>query len=92
MLECCLPSDQMVEVLFKGEKEKAKLAIAAAFTETGTHLILILADGKQRTVPISIFTDNPVAVPNFNTLELCDYGRTVKFGTYEAAVDFALKY
>ena len=90
MLECCLPAGQMVAVLFGPESNKDKIAIAAEFTNLGRHLSLVLANGKRFLVPLSVFTGNPVAVPNFNSLELDDYGRTVKFGTYEADVEFAL--
>ena len=90
MLECCLPVDQMVEVLFSPNSEKDRLAVAAAFTDLGRTLLLILANGKRFRVPLSAFTGNPVAVPNFNSLELDDYGNTVRFGTYEADVGFAL--
>jgi len=90
MLECCLPADQMVEVLFSPESGKDKIAIAAAFTDLGRYLVLILANGRRFLVPLSAFTGNPVAVPNFTSLELDDYGRTVRFGTYEACVQFAL--
>ena len=90
MLECCLPQDQMVEVLFSPESGKDKLAVAAALTDLGRCLVLILANGKRFRVPLTVFTGNPVAVPNFNSLELDDYGHTVRFGTYEADVEFAL--
>lgn len=90
MLECCLPANEMVAVLFGPENNKDKIAIAAEFTDLGRYLTLILANGKRFLVPLSVFTGNPMAVPNFNSLKLCDYGRTVKFGTYEACVQFAL--
>ena len=90
MLECCLPADQMVEVLFTSESKKDRLAIAAAFTDLGRYLVLILANGKRFLIPLSAFTNNPVSVPNFNSLELDDHGQTIRFGTYEADVEFAL--
>jgi hypothetical protein len=80
----------MVEVLFAPESKKDKLAIAAAFTDLGQSLVLILANGKRFLIPLSVFVGNPVAVPNFNSLELDDYGHTIRFGTYEACVEFAL--
>lgn len=90
MLECCLPADQMVEVLFVPKSKKSKLAIAASLINNGTSLFLILRNGDSATIPLSVFTGNSVAVPNFSSLELDNYGRTVRFGTYEVCVEFAL--
>lgn len=86
---CVLPLDQLAEALASAPEVSRSLVIAAA--HDGETLAMVRADGVQVTVPLSAFRPSGTTSPDFGRLELDDHGQTIRFGEYEAAVDFALE-
>jgi len=49
------------------------------------QLILFRGDGTAVIAPFSMFQPSPVNAPDFNDLEIIDYGQGVRLGSYEAS-------
>jgi hypothetical protein len=55
------------------------------------ELRLMTGDNTIATVPLSFFTPSGTGTtPDFEKFAIIDYGRTLQFGPYEAAVDVVL--
>ena len=90
MVRCILPTDQMMMIMFLLVDDKRdRRMIAAQIDKVNSALQVFFIDGTRIWIPLSIFT-SPVIAPDFDQLELDDYGDTIRFGKYEASADWIL--
>jgi len=82
-----LPKEELVEVLKADNKDE--LAIAAAIDKGMKIITFTKGDLSKITVPFSFFL-NVSEKLKIESIELCDYGQTVKFGKVEIAFDSIL--
>lgn len=81
-----LPTEQILEILALPKEERCRLFIGV--TIQGDRLVCVRGSLEVITVPLSVFqTSGDGTVPDFNDVRMDDYGNTVCFGKYEAAVD-----
>lgn len=80
-----LKGEELFEVLLD-RSTRDLLCIAVKRDET--HLTLMMGDLSRIEIPLAFFRPSgDGTTPDFNDLHVIDYGQTVKFGPYEAAVD-----
>ena len=100
MLTCILPPEQMAELAELGAKREtsarltllSELAISAAIDVWSQNLFLVMADRSTAIVPLSAFRKSPVTEIDFSRPRLNDWGHTIVFGEYEAAMDAVLEH
>lgn len=80
-----LPPKEMDEILSLPSAEKRRLIVGGYADYTLQHLILFRGDGTSVVAPFSMFEPTPQTSPNFEELDIIDYGNTVKLGEYEAS-------
>lgn len=54
-------------------------------------LIVLLSNMKHIKVPLTTFMNSALVTPDFDDLSIDDWGHTIVFGCYEAAVDCLTK-
>ncbi len=72
-------------------EERARYIIMARVDFDQSLLIFVRANGANGTIDLKFFTPNAIETPDFDQLEIIDFGRTIKFGNYEAATDSILE-
>jgi len=83
-----LPREQLAEVLASDNRED--LLIGGAVDVESGILTLARGDLQLLTVPLSFFQPTIDSQPDFEALELDDYGYTIRFGNYEASAHSVL--
>jgi hypothetical protein len=86
-----LSASEMVDVQTLTSIEKQKYIVAGYVDFIYKYVMLFRADGVGVRVPFTVFTPSANCSPNFEELDIIDYGQTVKLGKYEAAADFLLE-
>lgn len=73
---------------------KSKLAIGVKVDDLKENVVLYLGNITVASVPVGLFKPSGsgpnIVEPNFDDVEIIDYGQTVRLGEYEAAVDVML--
>jgi hypothetical protein len=66
--------------------------IAGYVNFTWCSVVAFRADGLMLVIPFVMLNDNPMktASPNFEDFSIIDGGLTLKFGSYEVAVNYIL--
>lgn len=85
-----LPKEEAKEIFKLPLKERYKFIVAAWVDFEKKILVFIRGNGASGYINLSFFTPSGTTSPDFNSLEIIDYGHTVKFGEYEAATDAIL--
>lgn len=84
-----VPLDVLSEIL--RSPDPSKLAIAAGVDKDLGALVLYLGNRERLTAPLSSFgRSGDGTEPDFDDLAIIDCGQTIRFGTYEAAVEAIL--
>jgi hypothetical protein len=83
-----LPDDQLLEVLAAPNADE--LFIAGAVDRELDALVLYRGNLERLVAPLSSFTPVPGATPDFERLEIGEYGHSIRLGGYEAATDAIL--
>ena len=84
-----LPLEQLLEVL--SGKNPERYIIGGQVDEMTHTVTLVRGDLNSIVVPLSTFRPSGDGIhPNFASFSIDDYGQTLKFGEYEAAVDAVL--
>lgn len=84
-----LPTEELLEVQGLPTGIKRDYIVAGYVDFTLGHVILFRGDGTSVVAPMSMFTDRPTK-PDFEQFSITDYGQTLVFGPFEAAVDSVL--
>ena len=86
-----LPPNELCEVLQAEEETRRTLAIGGAIDEASRQIVLVLGDLELVRVPLGILKPSGDGTkPDFSRFEIRDFGHSVAFGEYEAAVDALL--
>ncbi len=85
-----LPAEQLIEVLLEPKEKTRDLCIGGLVDTKTNTLALVRGDLTRLIVPLSIFRPSGTSKPDFRRFEIDDHGQTVRFGDYEAGVDFVL--
>jgi hypothetical protein len=86
-----LPKDELAEVLFGSEIDRADFIIAAAADPVTRTLSLVRGDCQQLVVPFPSFEPSGDGTkPDFSNVRVSDFGRMVALGDYEASTDAIL--
>ncbi|HEX8359461.1 MAG TPA: helix-turn-helix transcriptional regulator [Longimicrobium sp.] len=83
------PFDELIAIL--DSPRRKDLFVGGVVDSIDRVLILYRGDLDRVVVPFNWFTEKPATVqPAFDSLEIIDYGQTVRLGSYEAATDAIL--
>lgn len=85
-----LSSIELEEINKGTATEKSRLIVAGYANYALQQFVFFRGNGTSLVAPFSMFPPNPVCNPEFDKLEIIDYGLTIKLGEYEAAVDYVL--
>lgn len=85
-----LSRDELTEIFALPSVEKRRLITAGYADFTLQQLVLFRGDGTSVVAPFSMFEPTPKTSPDFEELDIIDYGHTVKLGPYEAATSSIL--
>jgi hypothetical protein len=85
-----LSRDEMEFVQALPTKDKRDLIISGYIDFTLRRVMLFRGDGTSLMVSMVFFEPRPKLAPNFDEFSIIDHGLTLKFGEYEAAVDYVL--
>jgi len=86
-----LPKQELLEILLEPAVDNSELFIAAAADPITKTLSLVRGDCKQIVVPFALFPRSGDGTkPDFASLRVTDYGRTIALGDYEASADAIL--
>lgn len=78
--------------IFKS-KNKDKLAIGCEVYKNRKCIIITLGNFKKLKVPFSEFKPSGTGeCPNFEDVEIIDYGQTLRLGVYESTIDCLLDF
>ena len=80
-----LKIEELKEVLALPATDKRRLITAGYVDFSLQQLVLFRGDGTSVIAPFGMFEPSGTSSPNFNELEIIDYGHTVKLGEYEAS-------
>jgi|SRR5579885_1996616 len=86
---CTLPTEELLEVQGLPVTIKRDYIVAGYVDFTQERVILFRGDGMSLVAPMSMFTGRPTT-PDFEQFSITDYGQTLVFGPFEAAVDSVL--
>lgn len=84
-----LPPKQMKEVLNVDHPEYYVI-LAATELRAGTSITLIKGDFSKLEVPKEWFISGSYEVPDFEALEIIDWGQALSFGSYEVGFETIL--
>lgn len=81
-----LPHSKLIEVKLLPDNQRKGMIVAAFIDLVLDEMVVYNGNEKEFVIPLSFFkpSGNGI-VPDFNALEIIDYGHTVKLGEYEAA-------
>ena len=85
-----LPMEQLAEVLRAPDVERRDVFIGGVADKGIGTLALVRGNLDRLTVPLSLFRPSGRTSPDFSRFAPDDYGRTLKFGDYEATADLVL--
>ncbi|QDU59522.1 helix-turn-helix protein [Planctomycetes bacterium Pan216] len=85
-----LPDEELIDVLAAPTAEKRDLVIGGSVDEKSGTAVLVRGTLDALLVPLSMFAATPRSKPDSSRLSFRDYGNTIAFGEYEAAVDAVL--
>ncbi len=86
-----LPTNELCEVIQADDETRRTLAIGGAIDEASRQVVLVLGDLNSVRVPFkNLKPSGDGTKPDFSQLEIRDFGHSVAFGDYEAAVDALL--
>jgi DNA-binding XRE family transcriptional regulator len=85
-----LPSDEFLEVLTASSDKSRDVFVGGVVDRTTGTLALVRGTLDWLIVPLTIFRPSGRLTPDFHRFEPCDYGRTLRFGDYEATADVVL--
>jgi len=85
-----LPYDQLADVLSAPRETARDLFVGGIVDAESNTLTLVRGNLEGISVPLAMFHASSVASPDFQRLELDDYGHTIRLGEYEAAADAIL--
>lgn len=80
-----LDTKELAEVLALPATDKRRLITAGYADFTLQHLVLFRGDGTSVIAPFKMFVPNLKTSPDFEALDIIDFGHTVKLGEYEAS-------
>ena len=76
---------ELLDVQTLSIQERGRLIIGGMIDPDAERVFFLRGDGKTLIAHFNWFTPNPKYKPDFNNLEIIDYGQTIKLGTYEVA-------
>ena len=77
--------------VFSASQDKACDVFVGGTVDRATGTLALVRGNLDRlTVPLSLFRPSGKRSPDFRFFELDDYGRTLRFGEYEASADVVL--
>ncbi len=85
-----LPLDELTTVLNASAADRRDVFIGGVVCAEIGSLVLVRGNLEPVVVPLSMFRPSGSAKPDFGKFELGDYGRTLRFGEYEATADIVL--
>jgi len=85
-----LSKEEVIEIQKLSISEQAKYIILAEVKLDRNILFFIRGNGAGGSVSLDCFTPGK-ETPDFNQVEIIDYGQTVRFGDYEAAADYIIE-
>lgn len=85
-----LPVGQLTRVLSAPLDQRRDVFIGGFLDPELETLVLVRGDLERVMAPLSIFRPSGRAAPDFGKFHLGDYGRTLRFGAYEATADIVL--
>jgi hypothetical protein len=80
-----LKVEELKEVLALPAVDKRRLITAGYADFSLQQLVLFRGDGTSVIAPFGMFEPSGTTAPDFNELEIIDYGHTVRLGSYEAS-------
>lgn len=84
-----LPLEELTEA--KSSPGYRDLILGGAVDRGSSTITLVRGDLTRLTLPFTFFTDVPATVkPDFDDLEVIDFGQTLRLGEYEAEADAIL--
>jgi|ERR1700722_12286436 len=66
-------------------KEKSKYIVSGYAVFMSKHLVLFRGDGSCVVAPFDMFPPNTICSPNFDDLQIIDFGKSIKLGQYEVS-------
>jgi hypothetical protein len=76
---------ELTEIKEVPPNERKGMVVAGFADFLLKELVLFDANDKRHCAPFSMFKPSGDAYPDFDALEIKDYGHTIKLGKYEAA-------